>query len=65
MTQSLVAGNLKGLGIVPVLFVMGIILIVSKINVDLGQFAIKASVGVAVGYALLGMYGIINKYQQK
>ena len=45
MTQSLVAGNLKGLGIVPVLFVMGIILIVSKINVDLGQFAIKASVG--------------------
>lgn len=63
MAQSLVVGSSKGSGIVAVLFVMGLVLVVTKINVDLGQFAIKAAIAVAIIYALLGIYGIINKYQ--
>ncbi len=63
MTQSLSFGDLKGGGIVAVLFIMGVILIITNINIDLGQFAIKAAVFVAVVFAFLGIYGIINRYK--
>lgn len=62
MAQSLSLGGLKGGGIVAVLFIMGVVLVLTNINTDLGQLAIKMAIFVAIVFAFLGIFGILNRY---
>jgi hypothetical protein len=61
MTQKLWAGALGGTGIVAVLFIIGIILISTKIETGLGSLAIWSAVTIGIILALLGIVGILKK----
>jgi hypothetical protein len=61
MAQKLWAGALGGTGIVAVLFIIGIVLSSTKINIQLGDLALKAAVGIGIIFGLLGIVGILKR----
>lgn len=62
MVQALkILGVGGALGIVPVLFVLGIVLILTKISISLGYLAVIASVFIGIVYAVLGVFGILKR----
>ena len=65
MTQELIADFLKGIfkgkGIVAVLFIMGVVLIVTQINNFLGTIATIFAVLLAIGLGLLGLVSVAKR----
>lgn len=61
MSQKIFAGVLGGSGIVVVLFVIGIILSTTKLNIDLGGIATNAAVFIGIVFGLLGIVGILKR----
>ncbi len=62
MSQRLNFLGLKGAGIIAVLFIIGIILVILKINPSLGNIAIYSAVFIAIVFGLLGIIGILKRY---
>lgn len=60
--QSISLGKLGGVGIIPVLFIIGVFLVMTHISDFLGYLAITAAVLIGIIYALLGAYGITRRY---
>ena len=54
-------GNLKGSGIVPVIFIIGFLLYKFTNLIVLGEFAMFASVLIGLVYGVLGIFGILKK----
>ena len=61
MTQKMIFGSIAGVGIVPVLIIIGIILIISKIAPDLGNAALVFGVTIGVGLGLMGLIGVAKR----
>lgn len=61
MSQKLLGFGLSGGGIVAVLFIIGFILIVSKVAAGLGSIALGAAIGIGILFGILGGIGIIKK----
>ena len=61
MTQRLNFGSLGATGIIGVLFIIGVVLVLTGIDPGLGYFAIGASVLIGIVYAGLGAVGIMKR----
>ncbi|VVB66553.1 Uncharacterised protein [Candidatus Gugararchaeum adminiculabundum] len=59
--QVLSALGLIGKGLVPILFIMGVVLVVLNIQHDLGMFTIYASIILGILLLILGVVGVIKR----
>ncbi|GAB7015891.1 hypothetical protein [Methanogenium cariaci] len=62
MTQKIFGLGMKGVGIVPVLIIAGIILSATDVNATAGQLAIWGGVGIGLIFGGLGVIGIVSRY---
>lgn len=63
MTQKIFGLGMKGVGIVPVLIIAGIILSATDVNATAGQLAIwGGGVGIGLIFGGLGVIGIVSRY---
>jgi hypothetical protein len=62
--QSISLGKLSGVGIIPVLFIIGVFLVWTQISEFLGYLSIFASIIFGILYAGLGAYGISRNYRR-
>ncbi len=61
MTQSMIAGIFKGVGIVPTLFIIGLVLSFTGINPSLGNISITSSIFIGVVLGFLGIMGVLKR----
>jgi hypothetical protein len=60
--QGITLGALSGIGIVPTLVILGIVLKMTNVAPDIGGMSIALGIIIGVVYAVLGVVGIANRY---